>query len=73
MASWYGMCAPFKASLSYPPKPLLLKTILLYVELEAKVQMYLFGNNTELRHLKGPKKDQTLSEIFDTLRRSKKM
>ena len=32
----------------------------------------ILGNNTELRHLKGPKKDQTLSEIIDTLRRSKK-
>ena len=29
-------------------------------------------NNTELCHLKGPKKDQTLSEIIDMLRRSKK-
>ena len=29
-------------------------------------------NNTELRHPKGPKKDQTLSEIIDMLRRSKK-
>ena len=41
------MCAPFKASLSYPPKPLLLKTILLYGELEAEVQMYLFGTVLE--------------------------
>ena len=31
------------------------------------------GNNTELRHLKGPKKDQTLSEIIGTLRRYKKI